>query len=195
MLNLTLDVLTIYYDDDQTTTDIIGDKQVPVLVTDDGNAMAESQEIINYFLTLADSEETKFPSQAVLEWQSSAFLPLQKIGYPRWSSMDLKEFSSASSKKAWRNNKETGALNFNTLLFDTPVIVQEVDKVINQASTLLGFDTDQCASLIDKAILFSILRGFFSVAEINWHPTVEQWMYSVSKKTNVKLLKEGQSYE
>lgn len=189
MLNLAIDLEVIDYDDDQTTTDIIGSKQVPVLVTGDGEAIAESLDIINHFLNLADSVETNIPSEVVLEWQRAAFLPLQKVGYPRWSSMGLKEFTTDSAKKAWRSKKETNALNFDSLLADTPVIAEDVEAFIRKASDVLNLDSDKCMKLVDEAIVFSILRGFFSAPEINWDPVVKEWMESVSQKTNVKLLK------
>lgn len=78
MLNIQLDVINIAYDDESTTTNIIGAKQVPLLIKDDGEAMAESLDIINYFLELASSNESSQPSTPVLDWQKQAFLPLQK---------------------------------------------------------------------------------------------------------------------
>lgn len=189
MLNISLDIINLDYDDDTTTADIIGTKQVPVLVKDNGQAMAESLEIIEYFLTLADSTETHLPSQKVLDWQRSAFLPLQKVGYPRWSSMNLPEFSSDSAKQAWRNKKETEALDFDTLLRETPAIAREVESLIQQASKVLNLMSKQPMTLVDKAIMFSILRGFFSATELQWDHAVKEWMVSASKKSNVKLLK------
>ncbi len=47
MLNIQLDVINIAYDDESTTTNLIGAKQVPLLIKDDGEAMAESLDIIN----------------------------------------------------------------------------------------------------------------------------------------------------
>ncbi len=189
MLNLALDVITIDYDDDKTTTDIIGIKQVPLLVKGDGGAIAESLDIIQHFLDLADSAENSIPSKPVLDWQGNAFLPLQKIGYPRWSGMDLKEFCTASSKMAWRNKKETNDLNFDALLAETTEIAKEVEVLITEASNLLMLDSEKDIKLVDQAIMFSILRGFFSAPEISWNPAVKEWMGSASKLTGVRLLK------
>ncbi|MDO6544585.1 glutaredoxin 2 [Photobacterium sanguinicancri] len=189
MLNLPLDVVTIAYDDDKTTTDIVGSKQVPVLVKDDGTAIAESLDIIDHFLSIADSIQTNIPSEAILEWQRRAFLPLQKIGYPRWSSMDLAEFTTASSQRAWRSKKETEALNFDALLTETPTIAKEVETLIREAGVLLKLGSISPIAIVDEAIIFSILRGFFSAAEINWEPSVKEWMELVSKEANVRLLK------
>ncbi|WP_228013710.1 glutaredoxin 2, partial [Vibrio sp. OPT46] len=132
MLNIQLDVINIAYDDESTTTNLIGAKQVPLLIKDDGEAMAESLDIINYFLELASSSENSQPSTPVLDWQKQAFLPLQKVGYPRWSNMTLPEFVTETAKQAWRAKKETEALNFEALINDTPAIAKEVAALIEQ---------------------------------------------------------------
>ncbi|ELV8642270.1 GrxB family glutaredoxin [Vibrio vulnificus] len=189
MLNIPLEIINLAYDDDTTTNDLIGAKQVPLLLKNDGQALAESLDIIAYFIELAQSSESHQPSESVLDWQRSAFLPLQKIGYPRWSNMDLPEFATQSARQAWRMKKETGALNFDALLQDTPNIATEVEALIERAKSVLNLDSYQHTTLVDEAIVFSILRGFFSAAEIQWDSVVKDWMESVSDKTHVPLLK------
>lgn len=189
LLNIQLDVINLAYDDNTTTTDLIGTKQVPLLVKDSREVMAESLDIIAYFLKLAESGETNQPSQPVLDWQNIAFRPLQKVGYPRWSTMNLPEFTTASARHAWRVKKETDALNFDALLQDTPKIAKEVEVLIERAKSVLDLEACQRATLVDEAIVFSILRGFFSAAAIQWDPTVKHWMESVSHKAQVPLLK------
>ncbi|KJG02892.1 GrxB family glutaredoxin [Photobacterium angustum] len=189
MLSIPLTVTCIAYDDDKTTNALIGTKQVPLLIKDDGEALAESLDIIQYFIELAQSSETIEISKAVFDWQKNAFLPLQKIGYPRWSNMALPEFETDSARKAWRVKKESDELNFDALLQDTPNIANDVESLIEQAKTILKLETNQPVRLIDGAIMFSILRGFFSAPEIKWDNTVKDWMESVSVKTHVSLLK------
>lgn len=189
MLNIQLDVINIAYDDDKTTTALIGAKQVPLLIKDNGEAMAESLDIMAYFLELAQSTETSQPSSQVLDWQRSAFLPLQKVGYPRWSKMDLAEFETQSAQQAWQAKKETDALHFATLLNETAAIAKEVEAVIAHAKGLLPIKADNRVSLVDQAIMFSILRGFFSAEEIQWDGEVNNWMQSASDVSGVRLLK------
>ena len=189
MLNIPLDIIILDYDDDKTPTDIIGSKQVPILVKDNGYTLSESLDIIHHFLELADSTETHLPSEQVLNWQRLAFLPLQKVGYPRWSNMGLIEFANESAQKAWRTKKETEALNFDTLIADTPSIAKEVESLIQQAGMVLNLPSDNHINLVDQAIMFSILRGFFSTEEIQWVEAVKEWVESASQKTNVMLLK------
>ncbi|NOI51428.1 hypothetical protein [Vibrio coralliilyticus] len=89
----------------------------------------------------------------------------------------------------WRVKKETDALNFDALLQDTPKIAKEVEVLIERAKSVLDLEACQRATLVDEAIVFSILRGFFSAAAIQWDPTVKHWMESVSHKAQVPLLK------
>ncbi|WP_305812329.1 glutaredoxin 2 [Photobacterium leiognathi] len=189
MLNIPLTLIYLDYDDDKTTNEIIGAKQVPLLIKDDGEALAESLDIIQYFISLAKSNETIEISSDVLEWQKSAFRPLQKIGYPRWPHMALPEFETYSARQAWREKKESDELNFDKLLQDTPNIAREVESLIKQARTLLLLEACQPLRLIDAAIIFSILRSFFSAPEIQWDQTVKDWMESASVKTHISLLK------
>lgn len=189
MLNIPLDIVAIDYDDDQTTTELVGSKQVPVLVKDDGTAMVESLDIIKYFLELANENESYQPSEAVLAWQKSAFLPVQKIGYPRWAEMDLPEFNKQSAKDAWRAKKETEALNFDQLLASTDLIVTEVNQVIKGAVNLLKLSAQDAINYIDRAVIFSILRSFYSEPTVEFAVDVDQWMQLNSEASGVRLLK------
>ncbi|EKF9660872.1 glutaredoxin 2 [Vibrio cholerae] len=190
MLNIPLDVITLDYDDDQTTNQIIGSKQVPLLIKESGEALAESLDIIQFLLESVNSSETAQPAQATLDWQRSAFLPLQKIGYPRWFKLGLPEFKTASAQQAWRVKKETTELHFESLLKDTPQIALQVQACIDAVKPLLKLHSYQHVALIDEAIIFSILRGFFSAPEIQWDSEVRDWMVSVSQKTQVRLLQD-----
>jgi glutaredoxin 2 len=187
ILKIAIDIEVVDYDDDKTTVAISGKKQVPLMVKGDGGVISESLDIVEHLLGLADSIETSAPSEDVLEWQRQSFGVLQKIGYPRWYQMNLKEFESDSSKNAWRSKKETEELNFDKLLSGSELIAKEAEALIDKARVVL--DSHKVMKIVDGAVVFSILRGFFSMKEINWDPTVKELMESVSKKSNVKLIK------
>ncbi|WP_419240493.1 GrxB family glutaredoxin [Photobacterium leiognathi] len=189
MLNITLAVIYLTYDNEKTTYDLIGAKQVPLLIKDDGDVLAENLDIIHYFIELAKYNDTVEISKAVFDWQKAAFCSLQKIGYPRWSHMDLPEFETYSARKAWQAKNESDELNFDKLVQDTPNIASDVESLIKQARTLLLLEASQPVRLIDAAIIFSILRSFFSAPEIQWDQTVKDWMESASVNTHVSLLK------
>ena len=55
-LELNIELVSVDYDDAQTLIDLIGKKMVPVLQKDDGSIMAESLDIIAYFMNLKSSD-------------------------------------------------------------------------------------------------------------------------------------------
>ncbi|TKB50039.1 glutaredoxin 2 [Ferrimonas aestuarii] len=190
MLNVSLQLVPIAYDDEQTTTEIIGIKQVPLLIKDNGEALAESEMIIDYLLRVANCQQSPQPSQQILDWQQKAFLPLQKLGYPRWAQMGLPEFQTQASQLAWRLKKETEQLNFERLVRDTAQIADEVQALIAEAKALLHISGFQKLSLVNEGVLFSILRGFASAPEVQWDKEVKQWLDAISTETHIALLTE-----
>lgn len=104
--------------------------------------------------------------------------------------MNLPEFKTASAQQGWRVKKETTELHFESLLKDTPQIALQVQACIDAVKPLLKLHSYQHVALIDEAIIFSILRGFFSAPEIQWDSDVRDWMVSVSQKTQVHLLQD-----
>ena len=176
-LNIKLEEVVIDCDDIETPTSLIGKKMVPILQKDDGSIMAESNDIIRYFLQLKDTNESTEPSENSIEWQSDAFLPLQKIGYPRWSSLNLSEFSTESSRVAWKDKKQTTELNFAQLLSSTSEIVSQVNEFLITSEKLLNINNGKSSvSLFDSAIYFSILRGLYCEATIKWPAQLNLWM-------------------
>ncbi len=189
-LNIELEEVVIDYDDIETPTSLIGKKMVPILQKDDGSIMAESNDIIRYFLQLKNTDEPTEPSINSLEWQSAAFLPLQQIGYPRWSSLNLSEFSTESSRVAWKDKKQTTELNFSQLLASTSEIVSQVNEFLIASEKRLNINEGKSSiSLFDSAIYFSILRGLYCEPTIKWPAQLNLWMKEQALESGVALLK------
>ncbi|NOI54462.1 glutaredoxin 2 [Vibrio crassostreae] len=192
-LNLEINPQILAFDDDKTTVDIIGKKQVPILLSCECEAIAESNDIITYLLGLSGSNENGEPSEDVKEWQSNAFLTLQQIGYPRWTSLPLGEFATESAKEAWRAKKETAELNFKELMTESSSIAA-AQVLIGQAHEVLNKWPNRPRSYVDRAIIFSILRGFSSLEAIDWMPEMRKWLEEQSKESGVYLLNSNLSF-
>ncbi|PJE79191.1 Glutaredoxin 2 [invertebrate metagenome] len=188
MLDIDLNINILDYHDEQTPTTLIGKKSVPILLNGDV-AKAESMDIIAGFLREKQQDQTVVVSEAVRNWQSDAFPLLQKIGYPRWVNLTLKEFHTEQSRTEWRQKKETSELNFDNLLKNTDIIVKQVNPLVERAFQLLSIQNGQSTlSLVEQAIIFSILRGLYSEPSINWGKKLDTWLQSQSSKTNISLL-------
>ena len=189
-LGLNIELVSVDYDDAQTLIDLIGKKMVPVLQKDDGSIMAESLDIIAYFMDLKSNNEQREPSEQATLFQSRTFPLTQQIGRPRWWNLDLAEYRSAGAKKAWRVSKETEGFNFEELLEKTPQYVQLINPLLKDAELLLDLENGESSlPLVDQALYFSMLRGFYVEPSIEWPPELDRWMERKSKDLGVGLLK------
>ncbi|MEZ8013555.1 MULTISPECIES: glutaredoxin 2 [Vibrio] len=189
-LGLNIELVSVDYDDAQTLIDLIGKKMVPVLQKDDGSIMAESLDIIAYFMDLKSNDEQREPSEQATLFQSRSFPLTQQIGRPRWWNLDLAEYRSAGAKEAWRVSKETEGFNFEELLEKTPQYVQLINPLLKDAELLLELENGESSlPLIDQALYFSMLRGFCVEPSIEWPPELDHWMERKSKELGVGLLK------
>ena len=189
-LGLDIELVSVDYDDAQTLIDLIGKKMVPVLQKDDGSIMAESLDIIAYFMDLKSSDEQRVPSEQAAHFQSRAFPLTQQIGRPRWWNLDLAEYRSAGSKEAWRASKETEDFNFEELLEKTPQFVQLINPLLKDAELLLDIEHGESSQpLIDQAVYFSMLRGFCVEPNISWPPALERWLEKKSETLKLSLLR------
>lgn len=188
MLHIPLERVVLAYDDVTTPTRLVGKKAVPILEKEDGTAIDESMDIIDYFVQLRlPNAPSLSASQAVLDWQSQAFPLLQKIGYPRWPELGLGEFLTASSRQAWQDKKETDELNFLELKASTAAIAAQTSALIKQVEPIL-LPHHGVPTLIDEAIVFSLLRGWVCEPSIEWPTEVMQWLRRRSAATGVSVL-------
>ncbi|MFA0156668.1 glutaredoxin 2 [Vibrio sp. 10N.261.46.A3] len=189
-LGLNIELVSVDYDDAQTLIDLIGKKMVPVLQKDDGSIMAESLDIIAYFMDLKSSDEQRVPSEQVTAFQTRAFPLTQQIGRPRWWKLDLAEYRSAGAKEAWRASKETEGFNFEELIEKTPQFVQLINPLLKDAELLLDLEHGESSlPLVDQAVYFSMLRGFYAEATIEWPNDLNRWMETKSQELGISLLR------
>ena len=188
LLHIPVEEKVLAYDDVATPTALIGKKAVPILVKADGTAMGESLDIIHYLLGLKlQSLAPQTVSDEVADWQSQAFPLLQQVGYPRWHQLGLGEFLTLNSRQQWQQNKETDALNFERLIAEKDQIAAQVSEHIAAVEALL-FPAQGVASLLDEAVIYSLLRGWICLPEIEWPERVMTWLRRRSVSTGVSVM-------
>lgn len=188
-LKLNLDYHVVGYADEKTLVDLIGKKMVPVLEKDDGTLMVESLDIMAYLLEQAGVDAVAAPLEQTLEFQAQILPFVQKIGYPRWSKLNLKEFLTDANLAAWQAKKETTELNFAALLAATPQIVSELEVLLVKAEKLIKPQAGRSPlPLLDQALYFSLLRGFFVEPSIVWPEELKTWLEANSNELGANLL-------
>ncbi|REG79554.1 glutaredoxin 2 [Marinomonas pollencensis] len=188
-LGIRLEEIIVDYSDNTSINQIIGKKIVPLLIKENGEPMTESNDIIQYLMSLQATTYTA-PLAGTADWQSRAFPLLQAIGYPRWAELDLGEFQSPASKALWKDKKQTPELNFERLIEHTDEIVSQVNLLVIDAEKALQLSAGESALVLtDQAIYFSILRGFYSEASVTWPPHLDAWLHQQSARLSIPLLR------
>ncbi|MDP5254720.1 MULTISPECIES: glutaredoxin 2 [unclassified Vibrio] len=188
-LNLELEYQVVDYADAQTLMDLTGQKQVPVLQKEDGSVMAESLDIMAYFFAKGGQEVKNTARNETLDFQRESLPLLQKIGYPRWPALGLREFATSHSIDTWQKKKQTADLNFAQLLANTAMIVDEVNGQLLKAEQHLQLSHEESElPLIDQAIYFSLLRGWAVEPSMVWPKALRAWLENKSIELNIGLL-------
>nr|WP_241901846.1 hypothetical protein [Vibrio breoganii] len=140
-------------------------------------------DIITYFIDQAGIDAVAAPSEETLVFQREAFPLIQRIGYPRWTKLNLKEFATEASVTAWQAKKETEELNFVRLLESTEQIVADVNAQLLNAEALIQPNAGKSPlPLVDQAIYFSLLRGFFVEPTVTWPQELKLWLETNSNE-------------
>ncbi|WGK69782.1 glutaredoxin 2 [Candidatus Haliotispira prima] len=177
-----LELVYVPYSEEKMLIDLVGKKAVPVLVKDDGTASAESLDILlwldrnlsRYGAPIIGTEE----DAEVDSWLNDALLPLQKIGYPRWSKLGLKEYVGEKDLKEWEGRKAPAIESFAKALDETDRTAKEVTSLLERAGSLLAERGSLAADsplTMSEIKLFAFIRGFTSEPSILWPEGVRQW--------------------
>ncbi|MGY0399956.1 MAG: glutaredoxin 2 [Ostreibacterium sp.] len=185
-----LELVIMPYAEEKALIELIGKKAVPILCRDDGTIMAESLDIIfwldNNFGTASLVNES---TEAVNEWLKDTMLPLQKVGYPRWPKIALKEFASEEDRVEWEKRKAPAVGSFAQALAETPETTIAVEKLLERAESLLEnvLQADRFVTLAEIN-LFSFLRGFTSLEELKWPVKLKKWFDLRIQQSGMNLL-------
>ncbi len=187
-----LELVYVPYSEEKMLIDLVGKKAVPVLVKDDGTAMAESLEILlwldrNYGDPIIQDED----GSEIDAWLSDALLPLQKIGYPRWPKLGLKEYASDKDVKEWEERKAPAIESFSKALSETAQTAREVAGLLQRAEELLKQRSVLAADgplTMSEIKLFTFIRGFTSEPSIVWPAAVKRWFDERVRQSGISLL-------
>jgi len=107
-LGIECDVEILMNDDESTPVGLIGKKMLPILVCDDGKAIAESDDIVLYLSRdAAKSIAGAVYAEGINEWKASAGPHLASLVFPRYMQADMiPEFATDSARNYFRAKKE-----------------------------------------------------------------------------------------
>ena len=185
------EIITLAYDDDETPRALIGKKMLPILIKDDGTAMAESLDIIAYLQTLDNIpklDPTPLPAGINI-----AMKPLgDQLGLlikPRVIHLPINDFGRPSAIRYYENKliRQKG-LNFNDCIEQTPSLIAAVEPVLNRVAEQLGSQhfVYQNLSMAD-IILFPRLRNLSIISALTMPEALNDYLTYQAQQAAVAL--------
>lgn len=176
-------------DDEATPIALIGKKQVPILVKDDGSAMAESLDIVRYIDKLSGGNLDESIRPEISQWLATVRNYAHHLTMPRATRLGLAEFATQS------------AIDYYTV--KKTAIIGDFGENLARTATYNGYlntDLDALAPFIlngsslkggqpglEDIEVFATLRGLTAVRGVVWPDKVHTWMETLSARCNIPL--------
>lgn len=183
------EITTLPNDDEETPTRLIGKKMLPVLVTENNDAIGESLDIVKYIdETYGSSVLTVADNPAIEAWMEEATKLIYPLAIPRWASADFDEFRQEASRKYFVSKKEAVFGPFPRLLEQTEALVAEINAKLGELEVLLSQqDRDTGHFSLTDIRLFPLLRSLSIVKGMKWPPAVDAWRREMAVRSQVNL--------
>ncbi|WP_417781329.1 glutaredoxin 2 [Stutzerimonas xanthomarina] len=170
-------------DDEQTISQLIGKHQIPVLVCDDGEPMADSVEIAKYLDGFDGQPMIREPDTPALHDWLEPFVPnLQYLGYPRWTQIGLEEFASPSAYAHFREKKTESIGDFETALANTEAKARKVTAQLRRLPQITDLTSTHGQPRWDDVTLFPMLRSLSVVKAVEWPEDVRAYTVTQAQR-------------
>ncbi|MGL4386456.1 MAG: glutaredoxin 2 [Snodgrassella alvi] len=176
-------------DDENTPIKLIGKKMVPILVKDDGSAMGESLDIVQYIDKLSDSTHLSPTVRPEIQgWIKIVDTYRNFLTAPRCTQINLPEFATQSAIDYFVNKKTAIYGDFQQHLLNSQTYIERLNADLIALSPLIHSDRGANGTFgMEDILLFPILRNLTMVKGIEWTAPVLDYMHSMSRITRIPL--------
>ncbi len=186
------ETITLTYDDVATPTEIIGKKMLPILIKDNGSAMAESLDIMEY----VDNLDGKpiLSNQKLLDTINAALRLLRQsanlLYKPRIVTAAINDFSTQAAVSYYENKliRQKNS-NFAECLEQTAVLVPKAQVQLQVINDLLESEENIYGATFSMADvhLFPALRNLSIVKGLSFGDRVRAYMEYQASEAGVEL--------
>lgn len=187
--NVPVELKYLQNDDEQTPIGLVGVKMLPILVDQDGGAIGESLDIVDfidrhYYPTIIE----KKTSHTVDAWLSENSSIIYKLAMPRWIQASMPEFETQSARSYFTEKKEKSLGSFHEHLQLTEQYLQILDQSwFNLTNGSDFFDVDQRPIQLGDLHLFAALKSLTIVKDIEIPEEINIYINRLSIQSQVSL--------
>lgn len=184
-----VDLVTILNDDVETPTKLIGQKIVPILVKENGEAMPESLDIVRYIdAHYGEKVLSEKVRPQIEDWLKQVGSYHNHLVLPRFTRLGLPEYATQSAVNYFTENKEKSIGNFADNLANTDTYLARLAPDLIQLADLIQSGTALNGNLsLEDILVFPILRNLTCVKGINFPPKVKNYVETMSRLSCVPL--------
>lgn len=172
---------TVVLDDDtDTMVGLVGRRQIPILVKEDGHPMLESMEMVKYVDGLGGPRLVGPERPKISAWAEQFTPKIAKLTWPRYPLLGLPEFGTAAALDHYTNRKRKALgdlirLRANTgeYLRDVSPHLDELDQLIEQPEAVNG------QLSLDDARVLPLLRSAAVVKALSFPDRVRRYFESM----------------
>ena len=173
-----LEEVVLLNDDEETPISLIQQKMCPILITENGEAMPESLDIIAYLDQIGEPIWQRAPiHEALQSWLDKTSEPRRHLIYPRMCDPRFKEFATQSARDYFCHKKSRVVGDFQTCLDNT---AQHLTTLAEHWPILQNcLQNEWSAAITDNDIrLFPVLYNLSLVDELVFPPEITQYIQS-----------------
>lgn len=179
-------------DDEQTPVSLVGKKVVPILIKEDGSAMPESLDIVNY----VDQHYGEPILSAEIRPEMEAWIKEVTSYYnyllmPRFIKLPVAEFATESALSYFIQKKTAYVGDFAQHLANTSTYLARLHQDLEKLETLITTPSAANQQLsMEDILLFPVLRNLTCVKGLVFPSKVADYVQTMAKASKVELYTE-----
>jgi glutaredoxin 2 len=187
--HLRLEETVVLDDDSDTMVRLVGKRQIPILVKDDGEAMLESMAMVGHLENIGEVILRGPQRPEIATWADAIAPKLSLLTWPRYPLLGLPEFGTTAALEHYnaRKHKAVGdlvALRANTSRHMAALIpdLEELDALIEHPDAVNG------KLSLDDVLVLPLLRSAAVVKELRFPAKVRGYFDAMMDRVGYQAL-------
>jgi len=181
---------TVVLDDDSgTMTDLVGRRQIPILVKDSGQPMLESMDMVSYIDGIGDPILVGCERTEIAERAESILSQAPSLTQPRYPLLRLPEFATPAALEHYNLRKRKMLGDLAELLANTRRYIDELMPDLEELGDLVESESAINGRLSrDDVRVLPLLRSLAVVKELRFPKKVMDYFETMMKRTGYRPL-------
>jgi glutaredoxin 2 len=186
---LHLQETVVLEDDSETMIRLVGKRRVPILVKDDGTAMLESMNMVDYIDALGERVLTGPQRKEVTTWSDGVVDKIVPLTWPRYHLLGLPEFGTVAALDHYIVRKRQKLGDFTELRAKTREQIDALMPELESLDRLIESPTAVNGKLsLDDILVLPLLRSAAVVKGLQFPRKVRDYFETMMKRIGYQPL-------